>query len=86
MESEVGEACNTNGERSGVYRILWGNLRERYNLEDPRWKDSIKIYLRDVGCGMEGGVESTDLVHDTDRWRSIVNAVMNLWIPQMRGI
>jgi hypothetical protein len=26
-------------------------------------------------------VESTDLVQDTDMWRALVNAVMNLGIP-----
>ena len=23
------------GERRGVYRVLWGNMRERNHLEDP---------------------------------------------------
>jgi hypothetical protein len=27
-------ACT--GERRGVYRVLWGNLRERDHWEDPR--------------------------------------------------
>jgi hypothetical protein len=27
--------CSIYGERSGAYRVLWGNLRERDHLEDP---------------------------------------------------
>jgi hypothetical protein len=26
-----------------------------------------------------------DLAQDTDRWSAVVNAVMNLWIPQNAG-
>jgi hypothetical protein len=28
-------ACSTTGERRSVYRIWWGNLRERNHVEDP---------------------------------------------------
>jgi len=35
--------------------------------------------------GWGGGVESTDLVQDTDMWRALVNAVMNLGISQNAG-
>jgi len=40
----MGGACSTYGESSSVYRVLWGNLGERDNLEDPksRWEDNIK--------------------------------------------
>jgi hypothetical protein len=37
---------------------------------------------------MEIGLESTDLIHvaqDRDRWRTLVNTVMNLRIPQKSG-
>jgi len=42
--------------------------------------ENIKVYFQEGGGG-GGGVESTDLIQDTDRWRSLVNAVMNFWIP-----
>jgi hypothetical protein len=35
--------------------------------------------LRELWVG--GGVDWIDLVQDRDRWRSLVNAVMNLWVP-----
>ena len=33
--------------------------------------------LQEVGCG---GMAWIGLVRDRDRWRSSVNAVMNIWI------
>jgi hypothetical protein len=43
-----------------------------------RWEDNIKIYLREVGWG---GMDWINLAQDRDRWRALVNAVMNLRVP-----
>jgi hypothetical protein len=40
-----------------------------------RWEDNIKKDLQEVGCE---GVDWIDLVQDRDRWRVLVNVVMNL--------
>jgi hypothetical protein len=40
-----------------------------------RWKDNIKMDLQEMGCG---GVDWMELVQDRDRWRALVNAVMNI--------
>ena len=45
-----------------------------------RWEDNIKMDIQEVGFG-GGGMGSIDLAQDTDRWRALVNEVMNLWIP-----
>jgi hypothetical protein len=37
----------------------------------------IKVDLREIGWG---GVEWIHLVQDTDCWRAVVNAVMNVWV------
>ena len=47
-----------------------------------RWEDNIKIILHEVGC------EAMDwiyLAHDRDRWRAVVNEVMNLRFPYNAG-
>jgi hypothetical protein len=67
------------GKRRGVYRILVGKSEGKRPLRRPRprWEDNIKMDLHEVGCG---GMDQ-----DRDRWRAIVNAVMNLRVPQNAG-
>jgi hypothetical protein len=61
----------------GVYRVLVGKPEGKRPLGRPRrrWEDNIKMDLQEVGCG---GMDSIWLAQDRDRWRAIVNAVMNL--------
>ena len=40
-----------------------------------RWEDNITMDLQKVECG---GMDWIDLVQDRDRWRALVNGVMNL--------
>ena len=68
------------GERRGVYRVLVGKPEGKRPLRRPRhkWEDNIKMDLQEVGCG---GVDWIELAQDRERWRSLVNAVMNLRVP-----
>ena len=43
-----------------------------------RWEDNINMDFQEVGCE---GVDWIELAQDRDRWRALVNAVMNLRIP-----
>jgi hypothetical protein len=68
------------GERRGAYRALVGKPEGRRPLGKPRrrWEDNIKMDLRKVGCG---GADRVDLAQDRERWRALVNTVMNLRVP-----
>jgi hypothetical protein len=68
------------GDRRGAYRILVGRQNGKIALGKPRcrWKDNIKMDLQEVGWG---GMNWIDLARDRDRWRELVNAVMNLRVP-----
>jgi hypothetical protein len=47
-----------------------------------RCEDNIKMDLREVGCG---GMDGVHLAEDRDRRATVVNAVMNLQVPQNAG-
>jgi hypothetical protein len=65
-----GEAC------TGFW---WGNLWDGDHWGDPGVDgEDIRMHLQEVGCG---SMDWIGLAQDRDRWRAIVNAVMNLRVP-----
>jgi hypothetical protein len=70
------------GDGRGVYRFLVGKPEGTLGRPRYRWEDNIKADLQEVGCG---GLDWIELAQDRDRWRALVNAVMNLRLPQNAG-
>ena len=68
------------GEDRGAFRVLVGKPEGKRPLVRPRrrWVDNIMMDLQEVGCGY---VDWIELAQDTDRWRTLVSAVMNLRVP-----
>ena len=67
--------------RMGRVKVYTGFLVGKSERKKPlrrlrhRWEDYIKMDLQEVGYG------DMDWVELRDRWRALVNAVMNLRIP-----
>ena len=72
------------GDRSCAYTVLVRKPKGRRPLgrPTPRWEDNIQMNLLEAGWG---GMDWLDLAQDTDRRRALVNAVMNLRVPQNAG-
>jgi len=68
------------GEGRGVNRILVGKPEGKRQLVRPRciWEDNIQMDLQEVGCG---GMDWVELAQDRERWRALVNTVMNFRAP-----
>jgi hypothetical protein len=68
------------GEKRNVYRLLVGKPEGKRPLGRPRrrWIYNIKMDLLAMGLNV---VDWIGLGQDRYRWRAVVNAVMNLWVP-----
>jgi hypothetical protein len=76
----MGGPCSTNGEKRNAYRLLVGKPEGRRLLGRPgcRWVDNIRMDLGEVGWS---DVDWIGLAQDKNRWRALVNSVLNLRVP-----
>jgi hypothetical protein len=67
-------------EKRYVYRLFVGKPEGKRPLGRPRrrWVDNIRMDLGDVGWG---DVDWIGLANDRNRWRALVNSVLNLRVP-----
>jgi hypothetical protein len=65
------------GKKRNAYRLLVEQLEGKRPPGRPRcrWVDNIRLDLGEIGWG---GVDWIGLAQDRDRWRALVNSVMNL--------
>jgi hypothetical protein len=66
------------GEKRSAYRLLVGKPGGRGPIGRRRWVDNIRIDLGEVGCG---DVDWIGLAQDRNRWRALVNSVLNPRVP-----
>jgi hypothetical protein len=76
----MGGSCSTNGEKRNDYRLLVGKPEGRRPLGRPRhrWVDNI---MMDLGEVRWGDVDWIGLAQNRNRWRALVNSVLNLRVP-----
>jgi hypothetical protein len=67
------------GEKRGAYRILVGRPKEGDHFGDPGVEG--RIILKRMFKKWDGDMNLIELAQDRDRWRALVNAVMDLWVP-----
>jgi len=71
-------ACSTYEGESRCIQGFGGEMRGRDHLEDPGVDGRIILRYSEMGCGSTDWI---DLAQDRDRWRALVNTVMNLRVP-----
>jgi hypothetical protein len=69
------------GEMRNAYNILVEKHEGKIPLERPRrrWEVNFRIDLREIGWEV---VDWIHLAQNRDQWRTVVNTVMNLRVPQ----
>jgi hypothetical protein len=69
------------GYRRSEYRVFVGTSEGNKQIARPllRWKVILKWNFKK--WDLVGGMYWIDLDQNWDRWRAVVSAVMNLWVP-----
>jgi hypothetical protein len=67
------------GEKRKAYRLLVGKPERKRPLGRPRrrWLDNM-MDLGEVGWG---DVDWIGVAQDSNRWRALMDSVLNLWVP-----
>ena len=81
-KNDVRRGCSRYGRR-GLYRVLLGRPEGKNHFEDQAMDGS--IILKWIFKKWYGGIDWIDLALYMDRWRALVNAVMNIRVPYNAG-
>jgi hypothetical protein len=68
------------GEKRNAYRLVVGKPegKKLQGIPRRRWVDNIRMDLGEVGWGAADWI---GLAQDRNRWRALVNSVLNLRVP-----
>jgi hypothetical protein len=77
VDDEMDGTCSRNGEKRNACELLVGKPEGKRPLGRPRrrWVDNIGMDLGEVGWGDVGWI---GLAQDRNRWKDLVNSVLNL--------
>jgi hypothetical protein len=75
----MGKECSTNEEKRNAYGLQVRKAEGKRPLRRPRhrWVDNIRTDHGEIGWG---DVDWIALALDRNRWRALVNSVLNLWV------
>jgi len=67
------------GEKRGVFKVLVGNLRDRYHLEEQGVDG--RIILKWIFRKWDWVMDWNHMAQNRDRWQAPVNAVIKFRVP-----
>jgi hypothetical protein len=76
----MGGPCSTNGGEQERVWVIGGKPEGKRPLGKPRrrWVDNIRMDLGEMGRGDVGWI---GLAKDRNKWRALVNSVLNFRVP-----
>jgi hypothetical protein len=75
----MGVTCSANGDKRSTFILQVPKPERKRNLgiQRSKWVDDINMDIVERGWGC---VDWIGLSEDKEKWRALVNAVMNLWV------
>ena len=72
-------------EGRSAFKILTGKPTGKRTFGRPRrrWEDNMRMNLKEIGINAGNWIDS---IQDRDYWRVLVNAALNLRVPQAKGL
>jgi hypothetical protein len=79
----VGGTCRTCGKKRKTFSVLLGNMKGRALEDLMSMENNNQVNPEKIGWD---GVDWISIAEDRDKWRTVLNTVMNLGVCKMWGI
>ena len=67
-------------ESTSALKMLTGKPtgKKAFGMPRRKWEDNVRIDFEEMGINAGNSVDSAQ---DSDYWRALVDAALNLWVP-----